>query len=123
MFKVSDSLLHCGFQNCQTGFQVAAQVHTQCPTSSLCQYLEVTASLCGFYDAEGIFLSRHRQFHRVVAGDLQKHSGIRTALVRLSGGVQKSRTKSQAGSDVLSCRELACRTACRLRSCSAFIWM
>src|SRR5579872_1417997 len=71
-------------------------MHAQSTPSAIRQHLEVAARLRRFYDAKRVLLSRHRQFHRVVARDLQKDSGIRTTLVSLSGRMQKTRTESQA---------------------------
>ena len=47
--------------------------------------LEIPSGLGRFDHTERVLLSRHGQIDGVVTGDLQKHAGVRPALVGLSG--------------------------------------
>ena len=61
------------------------------------QNLKISARLRRLHDAESVFLSGHRQVDRIVAGDLQEHSRIRPAFVRLSRRVQEARAEAETG--------------------------
>src|ERR1700676_739252 len=76
---------------------ILAKVHAQSATTALCEHREIAASLGRFYHAKSVFLPGNRQIGSIVAGNLQEHAGVWTALVGLTGGVQKPRTKAQAG--------------------------
>src|ERR1700694_1969540 len=71
-------------------------MYAQRPALALCQYVKVSAGLCGFYYAKGIFLSGYRQISGIVTGDLQEDAGVGAAFICLPGGVQEARTKTQA---------------------------
>ena len=71
------------------------------PSPAIGQHLEISARLRCLHDSEGVFLSGHRQFDGIVAGDLQKHSGVRATFVGLSRRVQESRAESQTGRHAL----------------------
>src|SRR2546422_2766174 len=77
-------------------------MNPQCASPTFSQYCEISASLRGFDDAEGVLLIRHRQIERIVASNLQEHSGIRPTLVGLAGRMQKARTKAQTSRHALS---------------------
>ena len=90
-----------GRQTLEAGCQVVAQMDPQRAASAFRQHLEISAGLRRFHDAEGVFLAGHGQVGGIVAGDLQKDSAVRSALVGLPGGVQEARTKSETGGHVL----------------------
>src|SRR6202158_109984 len=64
------SLLTRRLQGCQPRLQIAAQMHPQRSPPAVSQYLEIPTRLRCLHDHERIFLSRHRQFDRIVACDL-----------------------------------------------------
>ncbi len=66
------------------------------------QDLEVSAGLCGFDDAESVFLPGNLQILRIVTGDLEEHAAVRASFICLSGGVQEARTEAEASGDVLA---------------------
>src|ERR1700722_1731069 len=74
-------------------------MHPQSTAVAVSQHLEIATSLRRFHNAECVFLAGYGKVRGVVAGNLQKYSGVRSALVRLSGGMQKPGTKSEAGRD------------------------
>src|SRR3954452_14737954 len=76
-------------------------MNAQGSASAFRKNLKISAGLCRLHNAERVLLSGHGQFHRVVTCNLQEDSGVRTAFVRLSGGMQKSRPKSQTGRNML----------------------
>src|SRR5450432_4116708 len=57
--------------------------------------LKIAASLSSFHNSESVFLPGYGEVGGIVAGDLQKHAGVWTALIGLSGGVQEARTEAQ----------------------------
>src|SRR5215469_13734342 len=94
------------FVNCcreclQPGFQIGSEMHPQCSTTPFSEHLEVSACLSGFHDTERIFLAGNREVVRVVAGDLQKDSAVRAALISLPRRIQKPRTEPKASRDML----------------------
>src|ERR1700743_3199011 len=64
--------------------------------------MKIATSLGCLHNAEGIFLLRYGQIIGVIAGNLQKDSGVGTAFVSLSGGVQKARAKTKTRSYMLA---------------------
>src|SRR3979411_2863589 len=92
-------LLYQALQFCQTRIDISSQMHPQSAASPLGQHLEVSARLRCLDNPKGVFLTWHRHIECIVACDLQKDSGIRPALVRLSSRVQKARPKAQTGGD------------------------
>src|ERR1700722_6749392 len=72
-------------------------MHPQCSASALGQNLEISAGLRGFYYAESKFLSRHGQFHGIVAGDLQEYPRVRAAFVGLPRRMQETRAEAKNG--------------------------
>src|SRR5579859_4427260 len=77
----------------QAAPDVRAQVRTQRTALAFGQNLEIAARLRRFHNAESVLLAGHRQIVGVVASDLEEHAGVRTALVSLPGGMQKTRTE------------------------------
>ena len=61
--------------------------------------MEIAASLRCFHHTESVLLAGHRKVRLIVAGDLEEDAGVGSALVRLAGGVQEARAKSQTGGD------------------------
>src|ERR1700758_3356602 len=74
-------------------------MHAQRAPPALSQYLEIAARLRRLHNSKSIFLLRNRKVESIIASHLQKHSRIRTTLISLSRGMQKTRAKSQAGRD------------------------
>src|SRR6476659_606534 len=70
-------------------------MHAQSATAAFVQNLKIAAGLRGFDDAKSIFLIRHRQIIRIIAGYLEKDPAVWSAFIRLSGLVQESRPESQ----------------------------
>lgn len=62
--------------------------------------LEISAGLCSFDDSERITLARYRQVDGIVMGDLEKQAAVRTTLISLSRGVEKSRPEAEACGDL-----------------------
>src|SRR6478736_8140109 len=79
-----------------------AEMYTQHPPSAFGQHLEIAARLRRLDDAEGVFLVRHREIGRIVAGDLEEHAGVRAALVGLPRRMQEPWPEAQAGGDALA---------------------
>src|SRR5262245_13767491 len=84
-------------QRLQACLQISAQMNSQSATIPRAQHLKISASLCCFHHAKRVLLAGDFEVLRVVTGDLQKDSGVWSAFVSLSGGMQEARTKSQAG--------------------------
>src|SRR6266446_3298524 len=95
--------LRDGFrERLQVLLHVRPQVRPQRAAFAFGQNLEITARLRSLHHTESIFLARHRQIVRVVAGNLEEHARIRAALVSLPGGMQKARAEADAGGHFLS---------------------
>ncbi len=69
--------------------------------AALGQYLEISAGLRGLDDSERIFLIWNLKVGGIVAGDLEKYSGIRASFIGLTCRVQEAGTKAQASRDPL----------------------
>src|SRR6266550_4755260 len=67
--------------------------------AALDEDLEVPARLCCLHHTEAVTPARDLQVERVVAGDLEEHAAVRTALVGLSGRVQEAGTEADTGCD------------------------
>src|SRR5579872_4140753 len=89
-------LFDCRSQLFETRFEVFAEMHPQGAAAAFDEHLEVSASLSGFDYAKCKLLAGHGKVDCVVAGDLQEHTRVRTALVGLAGGMQEAWTKSEA---------------------------
>src|SRR5215813_7228889 len=90
-----------GQQLGKSHFHVLSKVHPQGAPAPVSQYLKISSRLCRLDHPEGASLARYWQIVRVVAGDLQKDTGVRTALVCLSGRVQETWTETEAGRNPL----------------------
>src|SRR5258707_10946537 len=77
-------------------------MHSQRPTATLDELLEIAARLRRFNDSKGIFLSGYRQIDGIVTGDLQEHTRVRPAFICLTGGMQKTRSEAKARCIVLA---------------------
>src|SRR5215470_13113249 len=77
-------------------------MHAQSTAATLGEHGKVSAGLRGLDHPEGIFLSGNLQVGSVIAGDLQEYAAVRTALIGLSRGVQKTRAEAEAGRDLLA---------------------
>lgn len=62
-------------------------MHPQHTAAPFGQYLHITARLGFLHDGEGIFLTRHRQVHPVITGDLHEYARVRPTFVSLAGGM------------------------------------
>src|SRR5215472_15930523 len=76
-------------------------MHPECAPAALGKHLEISSCLCSLHDPKSIFLTRHRQVVRVVAGHLQEDAAIRPAFVGLSSGMEEARTKAETYRDML----------------------
>ena len=74
-------------------------MHAQCATVALGQDREISPGLRCLHDSECVFLLRHGKISRVVAGDRQENSAVGTALVGLTGRVQKTGPEPEASGD------------------------
>jgi hypothetical protein len=83
----------------EPGGNVSAEMDTQDATTMFGQNCKIGARLRCLDNTKGVFLARHRQIDRIVAGDLKKHTSIRAAFVDLAGRMKKPRTKTEAGCD------------------------
>src|SRR5579871_2766235 len=72
-------------------------MHAESAPMAFHQNLEVSSRLRRFHDAESVFLTGHRQIHRIVTGYLQEDAGVGASLVGLAGGVEETRTESETG--------------------------
>src|SRR5260370_12337454 len=79
-----------------------AEMHAQHTPAALGQHLEVAARLRRLDDGEGEFLPGDRKVVGILAGDLQEHAGVWTALVGLPGRMEEGRSKAEAGGDPLA---------------------
>src|SRR5579884_4037466 len=95
--QLSQRFAYRGLKLGQAGSDVSSQMDAQRPPLAFRQHAEITSRLGCFHYAERVSLPRHRQIILVVAGNLQKNAGVRAALVGLAGGMQKTRTKAEAG--------------------------
>ena len=85
-----------GGQPFQNGHNLALwKMQPQNATVSGNQAFEISQRLGSFKDAEGHVIERNISDR--VAGNLQKESIIRPALVDLSGGMQETRAESKSG--------------------------
>src|ERR1700720_4433327 len=67
----------------QTSCNVGTEMDAQDTASALRQHPEVATRFRRLDDTEGVFLPGNLNIAGVVAGDLQKHAGIRPAFVGL----------------------------------------
>ena len=79
-----------------------AEMHAQDPPVAFGQHFEIAARCRRFGDPEGVFLVRHVEIGRLVAGDLQEYAGVRPALVSLPGRMKESRPEAETGGDALA---------------------
>src|SRR6266478_7733532 len=95
--------LRDGFrERLQAPLHVRPQVRSQCTAFALGQYLEIAARLCRLHHAKGVLLAWHWQIIRVVAGNLEEHTGVWAALISLPGGMQKPRAEAATGGHSLA---------------------
>src|SRR5580692_3790680 len=76
-------------------------MHTKCASPSLGEHRKIPARLRRLHDAKRIFLLGNRKILSVVTCDLQENTAVRTTLVGLPGRMQKPRSKSENGRQVL----------------------
>src|SRR6202007_2186027 len=87
----------------------------QCPAVPLRENLKIAASLRGLYDPECVFLVGHWNIGGVIASDLQKYAGVRSALVGLACRMLEARSKFRAsGNTLLVANRMTDRLQCRL---------
>src|SRR5262249_44518635 len=72
-------------------------MHAQDAPPALRQHFEIAPRLRRLDDAETVFVTRHVEIVGVVAGDLQKHAAVRPSFVGLSGRMEETRPKPDAG--------------------------
>src|SRR6266702_5152518 len=85
---------------------VLAEVDAERPAIAIGKNGEIAARLGGLDDAKGEFLARDRNIGSIIAGELEKNAGVRTALVGLAGGVEKARAEAEAGGGFLGVAHL-----------------
>ena len=96
---LTNGLLNGVGQSREAGFHVFAKMHAKGSAAAFGENREVAASLCGFHDAESVFLAGNREIDGVIASDLEKYAAVRSTFVGLSGGVQEARAESEDGGD------------------------
>src|SRR5260221_11418877 len=75
-------------------------MHAQRTAAALGQHVEIATGLRGLDHAESSLLTGYREILRVIGGDLQKYAVVWTALISLSGGIQKTWTKFGTSGDM-----------------------
>src|SRR5665213_390480 len=73
------------------------KVYAQHATVAFHQHCEVAASLRCLDQSKAVGMSGHIYISRVIAGDLQKHTGVRAAFVGLPGRMLEARSETEAG--------------------------
>src|ERR1700742_5236741 len=76
---------------CKARINILAEMHAQGAAVAFGKHLKITPRLCGFDNAKGVFLPRHRNVHIIVTSDLQEDAAVRPALVRLPCRMQEAR--------------------------------
>src|SRR5947209_12071066 len=82
-------------QSTEALHEVTRDVDAQRAALAFAQYLKVPACLRILHHAKGVLLSGNLHVLRMIGRNLQEHARVRTALVRLSRGVQEARTRSE----------------------------
>ena len=90
-------------------------MNAQCAASSLHQYLEVAAGLRSLHDTEAVRMAWHIDISRIIAGDLQEHTGIRSTLVSLPGRMLEAGSEPDAGGGVRPVAKASAHCSQRLR--------
>ena len=88
------------------------EMDAQCPAPARGQHIEVAAGLRRLDDAKTVFMARYVEVDGIIAGDLQKHPGVGSALISLPGRMEKARSKAETCGDPLA---VADRNADRLQ--------
>jgi len=99
--RARDCLLDDLRENLEASADVCAQVYAQGAAPALRENAEVAACLGCLEDAEGEPVAGDRQVRHVVARQLQEDATVRSALIGLSGRVEKARTKADAGGNAV----------------------
>src|SRR5579883_3408734 len=99
--RLRQGLRNCFLQGLKSCLHIGSQMCSQRPPFTLREHLKIPTRLGGFDYVEGKLVAGYRQIRCVIAGDLQKYSGIRAAFVGLTSGVQETRTEPQAGRHAL----------------------
>src|SRR4030095_5037939 len=81
-------------------------MYPQGATLALQQHVEVASRLGRFDDAECVLLPGHGNIERIVAGELQEDTGVRSTLVCLPGRVQETRSEFQTRRDTRRAEDL-----------------
>src|SRR5690242_3002898 len=85
----------------ETNFDIFAKMYAQSSSPTIGEDLEISSSLRGFHDAERVLRAGHLHVVSVVASDLQEYPAVRAAFVRLSRGMQETRTEAETGGHLL----------------------
>ena len=99
--RSGERLLDGALQRGEASGDVAAEMHAQRAAVAIRENLKIAARLRRFHHAECVFLARNRKIRSIVAGDLQEHAGIWSALVCLPCRMQKPRAEAEARGDML----------------------
>jgi len=81
---LSQGFLDCRLKLLEAAFEISAQMNSQRTPASLGQHLKISSGLRRLYDAERILLLRDREIGGIIAGNLQKHACVWTALISLT---------------------------------------
>src|SRR5690349_19926164 len=74
-------------------------MNAKCAAATFGEDVEVTTGLRGFYNAEGVLLSRHVEIGSIVTSDLEEDAAVGTAFVGLTGGMQKARAEAETSGE------------------------
>src|SRR5262249_39466248 len=88
--------------SCKTCLDILAEMNAQDAAVAFGKHLEVAPRLCGFDNAEGVFLPRHRNVRLIIASNLQEDAAVRPALVCLSCGMQEARAEAETSRNALA---------------------
>src|SRR3954454_13860629 len=92
--------LDCGVEHRQPLFEITLQVYAQGAAAAPGQHLEIAARLRRLDHSETGLLPGNGKIVAVIGGELQEHAAVWTALVGLTGGMQKARPEFSAGGDM-----------------------
>ena len=92
----------CGSESLETLAYDGAEMNAHGAPATRLEHRQIASRLGGDDDPKAVLLARNREVDGVIRGNLQKDASVRSALVVLSGGVEKTRAESEAGGYTLS---------------------
>jgi hypothetical protein len=111
VIRSPESLPHGVPEGREARRHVGAEMQAQDAPPALAEHLEVALCLRRLDGAETVLMPRqppqppqppHIEIGGVVAGDVQKHAGVRAALIGLTGRMEKARSEAETGGDPLA---------------------